>query len=122
MQGIAFYDQNDNRLQDSGEPGLPGAVMALKQGDTTVNTATSSDNGAFAFGNIQPGVYTLVEQTPPAGYDPSPSLMTFAIPAGASWSVFVPHGLYTTPTPTPTPVVYYCGYVPLIQKSFTSGQ
>ena len=61
VQGIAFYDQNDNLLQDNGEPGLPGAVMALKQGSTTVSTATSNDNGAFAFGNIQPGVYTLVE-------------------------------------------------------------
>ena len=122
LQGVAFYDQNDNLLQDNGEPGLAGAVMALKQGSSTVSTATSNGNGAFAFGNIAPGTYSLVEETAPAGYDLSSSQTTLVVPANTTWSLFVPHGLYTPPTPTPTPIVYYCGYVPLIQKNFTPGQ
>ena len=122
VQGIAFYDQNDDLLQNNGEPGLADAVMVLMQGDAVLDTATSNDTGAFAFGNIAPGTYTLVEQLPPAGYDLSSSQTTLVVPANTTWSLFVPHGLYTPPTPTPTPIVYYCGYVPLIQKGFTSGQ
>lgn len=122
VQGIAFFDQNDNLLQDAGETGLAGAVMALKQGSTIASTATSNSTGAFAFGNIAPGAYTLVEQTAPAGYDLSTSQTTFVVPANTTWSLFVPHRLYTPPTPTPTPIVYYCGYMPLIQKDLLPGQ
>jgi hypothetical protein len=117
VQGIAFYDQNDNLLQDPGEPGLAGAAMTLAQGDVIVSTATSDSTGAFAFQGILPGNYTVVEQTPPEGYDLSSSQTSMVIPANTTWMLFIPHRLYTPPTPTPTPVVYYCGYVPLIQKN-----
>ena len=122
VQGIAFYDQNGDLLQNYGDPGLAGADMVLMQADAVLDTATSDGNGAFAFGNVAPGVYTLVEQLAPDGYDLSSSQTTLSVPANTTWSIFVPHNLYTPPTPTPTPVVYYCGYVPLIQKSFTPGQ
>lgn len=121
VQGVAFFDQNGDLLQNNGEPGLAGAVMALKQGATTVSTATSNGNGAFAFGDIAPGTYTLVEQAAPEGYDLSASQTTLVVPANTTWSLFIPHNLYTPPTPTPTPVVYYCGYVPLVQKSELPG-
>ena len=119
MQGIAFFDTNDNLMQDPGEPGLAEAEMALMQGDAVVSTATSDNNGAFAFTDVQPNSYTLVEMLPPPGYDLSPSQMTFAVPANTTWSVYIPHRTESTPTPTPTPAVCYCGYLPLIQKSFT---
>ena len=117
IQGVAFYDQNGNLIQDNGEPGLAGAVMTLKQGSTHVGTATSNGGGAFVFGNVGPGTYTLIEQTAPENYDLSASQTTLVVQANTTWSLYVPHNLYTPPTPTPTPIVYYCGYVPLIQKS-----
>jgi hypothetical protein len=121
IQGIAFFDVNDNFMLDDGEPGLAEAEMALMQGDAVVSTATSDGDGNFAFAGILPANYTLVEMLPPTGYDLSPSKLTFAVPRGSNWSVFIPHRVESTPTPSPTPPCY-CGYVPLIQKSFTPSQ
>ncbi|MEZ4766911.1 MAG: hypothetical protein R2844_00590 [Caldilineales bacterium] len=54
ITGLAYYDQNGNQFPDNGEPGLPGAVMALKQGNNVVATQTSNASGNFAFNGVAP--------------------------------------------------------------------
>ncbi len=45
---------------------VPGAAIALVQGDHTVAHATSDPSGAFTFSNVAPGIYNL--QVSAAGY------------------------------------------------------
>ena len=126
ITGLAFYDQNGNQFPDSGEPGLPGAVLVLKQGNTVVATQTSNGSGNVAFNGVAPGVYTLMEQSAPPGYDSSSNLTTLRINANTSTELFFAHGLPPIVTPTPTATATatpvpscFCGYVPGLQKNFT---
>ena len=131
ISGVAFYDQNGNLLPDAGEPGLPGAVIALTRGNNVVATQTSGSTGQFTFAVVEPGFYTVLEQSPPAGYAPSPNQMTIYVEANTTWTIAFPHSLqatatptstvFPTPTPRPTPTPYptapacYCSFLPLLQ-------
>ena len=121
VQGMAYTDVNGNNYPDTGEPGLPGAVMVLQIGPTGIDTATSDANGHFAFSNIEPNIYTLREQQPPDGYMLSSNVMTFRIQRGDHLEVFVPHTYGTpTPTPTPEPAICYCSFLPVLEKNYSS--
>ena len=67
LQGTAFYDMSGNSSLDPGEPGLPGAQLALTQGATTYTT-TSGDGARVSFTGVVPGFYSFTEITPPVGY------------------------------------------------------
>jgi len=62
-----WLDTNGNGIQDSGEQGVDGAVVTLK--DTaghTLGTVTTHDGGQYSF-SVDPGTYT-VSVAAPAGY------------------------------------------------------
>jgi protocatechuate 3,4-dioxygenase beta subunit len=63
IQGVVFDDVNGNGRQDTGEPGLPGVMVARSDGPFTTTDAT----GAYRFTGVTPGSYTLAA-TAPAGY------------------------------------------------------
>ncbi|MCS7239660.1 MAG: PKD domain-containing protein [Candidatus Bipolaricaulota bacterium] len=63
LSGIVFADLNGNSRRDRGEPGVPGAVLALD--DVQVS---SGKDGEFRFPARAPGVYTLQVVHTPAGY------------------------------------------------------
>ncbi|MBK8779837.1 MAG: carboxypeptidase regulatory-like domain-containing protein [Saprospiraceae bacterium] len=68
-----WYDQNNNGIQDPGEPGLAGATVKLyaANGTTLLQTAPVTGNtGAYNFTGLTPGDY-VVGVTPPAGYKSS---------------------------------------------------
>ena len=127
INGVAYYDQNGNQFPNNGEPGLPDAVMALKQGNAVVATQTSDSSGNFTFNGVAPGTYTLMEQTAPPGYGPSSNLVTMDVAANTTAKFYFAHGLPPTATPTPTatatPVptepACYCNFVPLLEKNFS---
>jgi len=52
---------------DKDEKPLDGAVFALKQGETVIDTQASKD-GKIIFEGVPAGEYTIEEVTPPAGY------------------------------------------------------
>jgi hypothetical protein len=55
-----WSDTNNNGLQDSGDPGLTGWTVTLKNsGGSTVATAVTGANGAYSFGNLTAGTYTV---------------------------------------------------------------
>lgn len=121
VQGLAYSDINGNNYPDTGEPGVQGAVLVLQMGATGIDTATSDANGRFTFDNIEPNIYTLREQQPPAGYMLSSNVMTFRIQRGDNLEVFMPHTFGTpTPTPTPEPAICYCSFLPVLEKNYSS--
>ena len=67
-----WYDTNDNGLQDSGEPGIPGVVVQLydKFGQLLATT-TTDPSGAYQFTGLAAGQYT-VGFVAPSGYAFSP--------------------------------------------------
>ena len=62
VSGYVFKDTNKNGTLDTGEPGVPGALLRL--GSAAV--AQSSATGSYVV-SAAPAAYTL-HQTPPAGY------------------------------------------------------
>jgi hypothetical protein len=61
---FVWLDNNANGLQDSGEPGLSGITVTLKQGSAVVATTTTNGNGAYLFSNLALGTYTVNIATP----------------------------------------------------------
>ncbi|MEA3511606.1 MAG: SdrD B-like domain-containing protein, partial [Actinomycetota bacterium] len=57
-----WYDTNNNGVQDSGEPGINGAVVTLKDASGTVvatlTTATGPWDGFYKFLELDAGTYT----------------------------------------------------------------
>lgn len=73
MGDFVWVDQNGNDLQDSGEPGIPGVTLVLKNlaGDVLATTVTDG-NGAYQFEGQCEGHYTIEVDlsTVPPGYVP----------------------------------------------------
>ena len=57
---FVWNDLNHNGIQDSGEPGIAGVTVTLSTGPTT----TTDAQGAYSFGGLQPGTYTVTVATP----------------------------------------------------------
>ncbi|WP_322822830.1 SdrD B-like domain-containing protein [Chloroflexus sp.] len=63
-----WFDVNGNGLFDSGEPGLPGITITLRDsGGAAVATTQTLANGSYTFSNLTPGSYSL-QLSLPAGY------------------------------------------------------
>ncbi len=59
ISGVKFYDANGNGVQDSDEPGIPGQAVKLVQNGKEIATATSGQDGSYAFNNLAPGTYEV---------------------------------------------------------------
>lgn len=116
IQGQAYGDLNLNNYPDSGEQGVPAAVIGLLNSATTVATAVAGADGTFVFNNITPGVYTLRGLQAPAGYSPSSNVMSFDLTAGSTLSARI---AFPVGDPTPTPELCYCTYIPAVQTYFS---
>ncbi|MEY3419940.1 MAG: hypothetical protein RIR48_220, partial [Bacteroidota bacterium] len=62
---FVWNDLNENGLQDTNEPGLPGVILTLSNelGNSFV-TDTSDSKGLYLFEKIRPGNYTVEAQLP----------------------------------------------------------
>lgn len=117
ITGIAFEDLNMDLLYNEDEPLLANAVFALKQGPATRYNATSDADGTFNFLDVEPGQYTLVEETAPPGFAINTNSTSFRVIAGDDWAFYVPHNVYVPPTATPTPpAACHCSFIPMILK------
>ncbi|MYN30222.1 SdrD B-like domain-containing protein [Duganella levis] len=62
-----WEDTNGNGVQDTGEQGVDGATVSLKDaGGNVVSTVVTHDGGQYSF-TVDPGTYT-VSVAPPSGY------------------------------------------------------
>jgi hypothetical protein len=93
VSGFVYADKNNNGLLDTGEPGLNGVMLTLTGSNDlgaitpiTVATQTGTNGmaGAYSFGNLRPGTYTVTESTQPAGYLPGAKSQGNVIVAGAT--------------------------------------
>ena len=65
---LVFEDANANGLQDTGEPGIPGVAVSLKDTNGSVVASTTTDaNGNYLFTGLTPGTY-VVGFAAPGGY------------------------------------------------------
>ncbi len=71
LAGVVYNDQNDNGVDDAGEPGISGVAVTLtgtdENGNPVDETTTTAADGSYVFNMLQPGTYNILE-TPPAGY------------------------------------------------------
>lgn len=58
VSGLVFLDQDADGRRDVGEPGVAGATLALRRGDTTW-TAASGLDGRYEFAVAEAGLYEL---------------------------------------------------------------
>jgi streptogramin lyase len=72
--GTVFFDKNDNRVLDPGEPGIGGVTIYLDG----VSAATSDSNGNFSISGVGPGAHTLSEGVPTGYILTSPTGNSFA--------------------------------------------
>lgn len=69
IQGIKYHDKNGNGLADEGEPGLSnGRIFLVNDGSTIANT-TTDDFGCYSFDDLEPGNYTVIEETLATGWN-----------------------------------------------------
>jgi protocatechuate 3,4-dioxygenase beta subunit len=55
-----WHDQNENGIQDAGEPGVPNVTVTLYDGSgTLIGTTTTDANGNYRFDNLTPGSYSV---------------------------------------------------------------
>ena len=69
-----WKDLNQNGIQDTGEPGIPGITVTLTKPTGFTVTATTDATGFYLFTNLGTGNHTVAVATP-SGLVPSPSLV-----------------------------------------------
>jgi len=71
LAGTVYVDGNLNNNQDTGDAGIAGVQLALRQlvgaNYTTIASTTTDAQGNYRFDNLLPGTYEVVE-TQPNGY------------------------------------------------------
>ena len=71
LAGFVYVDANNNGIKEPSEAPIPGTTITLTGtddlGGSVTQTATTDNSGAYSFGNLRPGVYTITE-TQPAGF------------------------------------------------------
>ncbi len=68
---FVWDDLDANGVQDSGEPGIAGVAVELRDGTgTVVGTTTTAGDGSYGFPSLDPGEYT-VTFTSPSGAAPT---------------------------------------------------
>lgn len=97
--GVVFHDLNGDAQRTADEPGLPGASLVLRQDDVVAYTATSGEDGQYAFPEVAPGQYALADAASPTGYRPIEDAITFSVVAGESVALDFGYELEATPTP-----------------------
>ncbi len=71
VSGFVYVDADNDGIKDAGEVGLGGVTVTLTGTNDlgSVNlTTTTNGTGAYSFGNLRPGTYTVTETTQPTGY------------------------------------------------------
>lgn len=84
IHGVKFYDENNNGVWDSPEPGLAGWVIELVGDNGTVLTTTTNQSGHYWFMGITTGTYTITEQLQPGWtqtYPPSGNWVVLYVPS-----------------------------------------
>lgn len=73
LAGFVFFDADGDGTRDANEGGVPGIVVRLSGSETagaTVEQATiTDDDGAYSFGELEPGTYQIAKRQSAATID-----------------------------------------------------
>jgi protocatechuate 3,4-dioxygenase beta subunit len=69
---FVWQDNNGNGIQDAGEPGISGVTVTLTYPNGSTATTTTDANGAYSFGSLPAGTYSVAFATP-SGFTPTSS-------------------------------------------------
>ncbi len=85
ITGMVYYDKDGKCEYDYGKPGIGGVVIELRDayGNVIASTVTAGD-GSYAFANIPPGIYTVVEVEPEGYESSSPNVVWVTVPANGA--------------------------------------
>ena len=74
LTGTVFIDRNQDANFDSGDTGLAGATVQLRQGSRLIASTVTNAAGVYTFAGQPPGVYSVAVVAPPGylGDTPSP--------------------------------------------------
>ena len=61
ISGVKFEDMNGNGSKDTGDKGLGGWEIQLKQGNSNIQTTYTLSDGTYSFSNVVPGEYEVCE-------------------------------------------------------------
>jgi hypothetical protein len=112
LSGFVYQDNNQNGIKDNGDGGVGGVTVALTGNNMNLTTTTDS-SGAYQFGNLPTGTYSITE-TPPSSLNPgtnnigslggsvSGNTFTVALPAGGNGTDY---NFGETVPPTNIPVI-----------------
>lgn len=67
IDGFKWNDQNGNGVVDDGEEKMDDWTITLYQGDDSVSSVLTANDGMYSFGNLAPGTYSVCE-TQQAGW------------------------------------------------------
>ena len=83
--GVVFGDVNGDGVQGVEEKGIGGVVITLRtaQGQQVASRTTSSD-GVYLFGHVEPGSYELVQENPAGLVSTTIDLVLVDLTAGGS--------------------------------------
>jgi uncharacterized repeat protein (TIGR01451 family) len=68
-----WNDQNQNGIQDPGEPGVGNVTVTLSSNGVPISVAVTPANGIYVFVNVLPGNYTVTFSNLPVGATLSPT-------------------------------------------------
>jgi len=89
LSGRKFVDLDRDGVLDAGEQGLPGVTIRLLDAvtSTVLGTQVTAGDGAYAFGPLTPGRYTIeevVDPTRPEFFPRQPGKVTSLLTSGAN--------------------------------------
>ena len=74
LSDFVWHDMDEDGIQDSGEPGIPGVTVTLFDGNGNQVAQTTTDtNGQYIFEDLMPGDYYVNFSNLPTGYQFSPN-------------------------------------------------
>ncbi|MBL9135953.1 MAG: carboxypeptidase regulatory-like domain-containing protein, partial [Verrucomicrobiales bacterium] len=85
VAGIVFADANGNGIREPEESGIGGVSIRLTGSDGQRSTTTSGD-GTYQFGGLNPGSYTIEETDPVDFVSTTPNLRAVSLASGGSAS------------------------------------
>ena len=87
LEGVVWVDANSSATIDSGEAGLAGVLLTLRNSSNVViDTTLTGPDGRYRFINLAPGTYSVAE-TQPSGYiSTTPDSIPSAIVPGGGLS------------------------------------
>ncbi len=82
--GVTFVDLNRDQVRQTGEPGVSGVTVTLRQGAAVVATDVTDGDGHYRFASLVAGSYSVTVTVPPAFVPLGPVSQGIVVNVGGS--------------------------------------